>query len=142
MLSDASEQKVLEVALAIIQNTPNIKDDIKSLSISDVKPHIGRNKTYELSSRVNSLAALVNIGIAPEVAITVVDIFDDPQQVALDSAPRINSLLGLAGDGSRLEDAGYEVPEEEVPAALERLADNAWNNYGDNKDLLRGQAEV
>ena len=98
MLSDASEQKVLEVALAIVQNTPNIKDDIKSLSISDVKPHIGRNKTYELSSRVNSLAALVNIGIAPEVAITVVDIFDDPQQVALDSAPRINSLLGLAGD--------------------------------------------
>jgi len=142
LLADDSEEQVLEIALAIIQNTPNIKDDIKSLSISDVKPYIGRNKTYELSSRVNSLAALINIGVAPETAMAVVDIFADPHQVALDSSPRINSLLGLAGDGSRLEDAGYEVPEEDVPAALERLADNAWNNYGDNKDLLRGQAEV
>ena len=140
---DASEEQVLDVALAIIQNTPGIKDDIKSLQLSDVKPYIGRNKTYELSSRVNSLAALINIGIAPEIAIPAVDIFADPQQVAIDSAPRINSLLGLAGDGSRMvDDMGEEVPEEEVPAALERLADNAWNNYGENRDLLRGQAEV
>lgn len=143
MLADASEEQVLDVALAIIQNTPGIKDDIKSLQLSDVKPYIGRNKTYELSSRVNSLAALINIGIAPEIAIPAVDIFADPQQVAIDSAPRINSLLGLAGDGSRMvDDMGEEVPEEEVPAALERLADNAWNNYGENRDLLRGQAEV
>lgn len=143
MLADESEEQVLDVALAIIQNTPGIKDDIKSLQLSDVKPYIGRNKTYELSSRVNSLAALINIGIAPEIAIPAVDIFADPQQVAIDSAPRINSLLGLAGDGSRMvDDMGEEVPEEEVPAALERLADNAWNNYGENRDLLRGQAEV
>lgn len=143
MLSDDAEEEALEVMLAIIANTPGIKDDIKSLSISDVKPHIGRNKTYELSSRVNALSALINIGIAPEIAITVVDIFDDPQQVALDSGPRINSLLGLAGDGSLMTmDMGQEVPPEEVDATLERLADNAWNNYGDNKDLLRGVAEV
>lgn len=143
LLSDASERQVLDVALQIIKNTPSIKDDVKSLSLSDVLPHIGRNKTYELSSRVNSMAALINIGIDPEKAITVCDIFDDPQQVTVDSLPRINSLLGLAGDGSLMSaDMGEEVPEEEVPAALERLADNAWNNYGDNKDLLRGQAEV
>jgi len=143
MLADYAEEEALEVMLAIIGNTPGIKDDIKSLSISDVKPHIGRNKTYELSSRVNALAALVNIGIAPQTAITVVDIFDDPQQVALDSAPRINSLLGLADDGSLMvNDTGVEVPPEEVDATLERLADNAWDNYGENKDLLRGVAEV
>lgn len=143
LLADEAQEKLLEIALAIIANTPGIKDDVKSLKISDVMPYIGRNKTYELSSRVNSLAALINIGIAPETAMSVVDIFADPHQVALDSSPRINSLLGLAGDGSRLvDDTGEEVPPEQVDAELERLADNAWSGYGENKDLLRGVAEV
>lgn len=150
LLADNSEEQVLDVALAIVANTPGIKDDVKSLRISDVRPYIGRNKTYELSSRVNSLAALINIGIAPETAMAVVDIFADPHQVALDSSPRINSLLGLNADGSAvmqsgmgvMDDPGEEVPEDQVSAELERLADNAWSNYGDNKDLLRGVAEV
>ena len=143
ILADDSEEEALKVMLAIIGNTPGIKDDVKSLKISDVRPYIGRNKTYELSSRVNALSALVNIGIAPETAIAVVDIFADPHQVALDSAPRMNSLLGLNGDGSRMvDDMGEEVPPDQVDAELQRLADTAWNNYGENKDLLRGVAEV
>lgn len=132
MIADEAETQVLDIALAIIKNTQSVEDDIKSLAMSDVLPHIGRNKTYELSSRVNCMAALINMGIDPEKAITVVDIFDDPQQVTIDSLPRINSLLGLAGDGSRLvDDTGEEVPPEEVDATLERLAENAWEGYGE-----------
>ncbi len=88
-----AETELLEVVLEIIKNTPDMPDDLKTLGLSDVMPKFSRNKTYELTSRVNSMVTMINAGIDPNKAISVVDIFDDSQQVAIDSLERINQIL-------------------------------------------------
>ena len=136
MLADACEREVANIALAIIRATDKpMPDDVGSLTLSDITPHIGRNKTYELSSRVNSMVSLFKAGIDPETAITVVDIFDDPQQVCIDSIERINSLLGLNADGT-VDGTADEVEENEI----EEVAEESWDDYGD--DMLRGEVKV
>lgn len=130
MLSDQSQMELLKVILAIFKNTPGLEPELKELTLSDVLPHIGRNKTYELSSRVNAMVTMLKSGIDVEKAITVVDIFDDPQQVTIDSMGRINQLLF----GTPEEDMGEEVAPEDTDAELQRLAENAWDNYGPAED--------
>ncbi len=123
MLSDQSQMELLKRVLAVFKIS-NVDADMKSLALSDVLPHIGRNKTYELSSRVNSMVTMIKSGIDVEKAITVVDIFDDPQQVTIDSLERIDRLL--FGGGEEIQ--------------MDELADSAWSDYGTNQDPLRGEA--
>ena len=89
----ASEMEMLDIIIAIFKNSPNIPEDLKALRKSDVIVKFSRNKTYDLVSRTVALANLINIGIEPGKAISTVDIFDDAQQVTLDSLEMINKLL-------------------------------------------------
>ena len=63
------------------------------LRVSDILVKFSRNRTYDLVSRTVSMSNMINMGIDPEKAITVVDIFDDSHQVALDSRERIDEIL-------------------------------------------------
>lgn len=89
----ASEMEMLEIIIAIFKNTPNIPEELKALRKSDVIVKFSRNKTYDLVSRTSALSNMINIGIDPGKAIAAVDIFDDAQQVTLDSLERINKIL-------------------------------------------------
>ena len=89
----ASEMEMLEIIIAIFKNTPNIPEELKALRKSDVIVKFSRNKTYDLVSRTSALSNMINIGIDPGKAIAAVDIFDDAQQVTLDSQPRIDKIL-------------------------------------------------
>lgn len=89
----ASEMEMLDIIIAIFKNSPNIPDELKALRKSDVIVKFSRNKTYDLVSRTVALTNLINIGIEPGKAISTVDIFDDAQQVTLDSLEMINKLL-------------------------------------------------
>jgi SPP1 family phage portal protein len=89
----ASEMELLDVIIAILQNTPDVPEELKELKKSDILVKFSRNKTYDLVSRTSALSNMINMGIDPGKAIAVVDIFDDAQQVTLDSLERINELL-------------------------------------------------
>lgn len=89
----ASEMELLEVIIAILRNTPNVPEELKGLKKSDVLVKFSRNKTYDLVSRTSALSNMLNMGIDPGKAISVVDIFDDAQQVTLDSLERIDKIL-------------------------------------------------
>ena len=89
----ASEMEMLEIIISIFRNTPDIPEELKQLKKSDVIVKFSRNKTYDLVSRTSALANLINIGIDPGKAIATVDIFDDAQQVTIDSLEMINKLL-------------------------------------------------
>ena len=89
----ASEMEMLDVIISIFKNTPDIPEELKQLKKSDVIVKFSRNKTYDLVSRTSALSNLINIGIDPAKAISAVDIFDDAQQVTLDSLERINKIL-------------------------------------------------
>lgn len=89
----ASEMELLSIIIAIFQNMPDIPEELKGLKKSDVIVKFSRNKTYDLVSRTSALANLINIGIDPGKAIATVDIFDDAQQVTIDSLEMINKIL-------------------------------------------------
>lgn len=87
------EMELLEIIIAILRNTADIPEELKGLKKSDVLVKFSRNKTYDLVSRTSALANLINIGVDPHHAFPVVDIFDDPHQVVVDSLEMINKLL-------------------------------------------------
>lgn len=88
-----SEMELLEVIIAILRNTEGIPEELKGLKKSDVLVKFSRNKTYDLVSRTSALSNLINIGIDPHHALPAVDIFDDNQQVVIDSLEMIRELL-------------------------------------------------
>ena len=93
----ASERRETAIILKIIKASDEVDADIADLSISDIEIRFSRSRTYDLATKCNSLAALIRIGIDPLRAIEVVGLFTDPQQVALDSIERIDSILFASG---------------------------------------------
>lgn len=93
---EISEMELLDIIIAILRNTPDVPEEMKGLKKSDVLVKFGRNKTYDLVSRTSALSNMITIGIDPAKAIAAVDIFDDAQQVYLDSADRIDRILFTA----------------------------------------------
>ena len=88
-----AEMELLDVIIAILRNTPGVSEDLRGLKKSDVLPKSSRNKTYDLVSRTAALTNLIKLGVDPHHAFPVVDIFDDNQQVVVDSMPRIDKIL-------------------------------------------------
>lgn len=86
-------KELLRVVMAIIQNTPNMPEELKQMNISDVLIRSSRNKTYDLVSRTAALSNLIKMGFDVEESTAVVDIFDDSHRVAMDSIERINKIL-------------------------------------------------
>lgn len=89
----ASERRETAVILKIIKDSNEVDVDIAELNLSDIEIKFSRSRTYDLATKCNSLSALIGIGIDPLRAIEVVGLFTDPQQVALDSAERIDRIL-------------------------------------------------
>ena len=89
----ASERKETAIILKILKTSNEVDADIAELNLSDIEIKFSRSRTYDLATKCNSLATLINIGIDPLRAIEIVGLFTDPQQVALDSAERIDQIL-------------------------------------------------
>ena len=80
-LFEISETRMLRNVLNIMRNS-NEKEDIE---LTDIEIKFTRNKTDALISKVQAMTGLLAAGIEPEIAISIVGIFGDPQQVAMDS---------------------------------------------------------
>lgn len=89
----ASERRETAVILQILKTSNEVDTDVTELNLSDIEIKFSRSRTYDLATKCNSLATLINIGIDPLRAIEIVGLFTDPQQVALDSAERIDKVL-------------------------------------------------
>lgn len=81
-----SEMEFLDLVLTIIKNSNEVKNnEIKKLELSDIGIKFARNKTYDLGTKVNALATLLNSGVDGLRAFEVIDLFPDTQQAYLDS---------------------------------------------------------
>lgn len=122
-----AEKRSLRVVLAIIKKCKdNELPDVsmRDLRVSDILVKFSRNRTYDLVSRTVAMSNMINMGIDPEKAITVVDIFDDSHQVALDSRERIDKILLNQKQGATTKSSvtpangiGGQIKEEEQPSA-------------------------
>ena len=98
-----SEMELLEVIIAIIHNADDMPEELKNLKKSDVLVKFSRNKTYDLVSRTSALVNMLKIGVDPHHAFPAVDIFDDNQQVVIDSLERINQIVLSQTKASEIE---------------------------------------
>lgn len=121
MTVEACKMNELKVVCAAIKKSPDIESDnpLLDLKYSDAQPNMKRAKSYELTVKSNTLATLLSHGIAPEHAIRVVNLFDDPQQVLEDSKENLE----------RYFDREFGSGEEETPQ--NPIKDKMMADYSD-----------
>ncbi len=83
-----SERKFLKLALRIIRDTHDI-----DLRLSEIDIKFTRNKTDNLLVKTQGLQNMLEAGIHPQIAITNVGLFSDPEQVYLDSEEYLEKWL-------------------------------------------------
>ena len=79
--------------LAIARHDKNKDDaDIGSLRVSDVGIKFSRNKTYNLTDKVNAWATMLKNGADPLRATEIASFTTDPQQFTVDSMEMIKKI--------------------------------------------------
>lgn len=85
--------QVVELILYICKLSKEVDSDVKELETRFIDVEFSRDRTYDLASRTNALATLINTGIEPLHAMRTVDLFNDVETVYHDSAKRIDDAL-------------------------------------------------
>jgi SPP1 family phage portal protein len=85
--------QVVELILRICKLSVNVDSDVKELETRYIDIEFSRDRTYDLASRTNALATLINIGVEPLHAMRTVDLFNDVETVYHDSVERIDKAL-------------------------------------------------
>lgn len=85
--------QVVELILRICKLTTGVDADVKQLETRFIDVEFSRDRTYDLASRTNALATLVNTGIEPLHAMRTVDLFNDVETVYHDSVDRVDKVL-------------------------------------------------
>lgn len=89
------KMREVKVVLQAIKKSPNIEinNPMLDLKYSDVVPSIKRQKSYELTTKMNAIATGISHGIDYKALLKEIPMFSDPQQVIEDSAPTIERYL-------------------------------------------------
>lgn len=124
--------KVVELILRICKLSKKVDSDVKELETRYIDVEFSRDRTYDLASRTNALATLINIGVEPLHAMRTVDLFNDVETVYHDSVERIDKTLfenrkepeNLVNVDST--NAGIDVTDSTMGE------DNGKDNGGDN----------
>lgn len=90
--SKLDEVKVALVACKLCKGFSS-NNPIAKLRYSDVKPNIKRQKTYEMTTKINAYATAVSHGIDYKSMLNTINLFDDPQQVARDSEDTMQKFI-------------------------------------------------
>ena len=85
--------QVVDLILSICRLSESVDNDVKELKTRYIDVEFSRDRTYDLASRTNALATLINTGIEPLHAMRTVDLFNDVETVYYDSAERIDKAL-------------------------------------------------
>jgi SPP1 family phage portal protein len=92
---DMPESRSISVMLAIARHDKQKDDaDIGSLRVSDVGIKHSRNKTYDLATKVNAWATMVDRGADLLHATTIAGFATDPQQFTVDSKEMVEKIRG------------------------------------------------
>lgn len=83
MITESCKMDELEVVLAAIEASPYVPQDspLRQITLADIEVNIKRQKLYELSTKVNSIATLVNTGFNGGKVLNAIPVFDDPNEV-------------------------------------------------------------
>jgi len=105
-----AEDMSLEICLEIIRQSNTTINGIDSLNLSDIEYEMHRSENYDIVSRVNAFATLVNLGCDISKSALYCKITDDALQFAKDSEEGINKKRfgGVPNDIVEVEDKTTE----------------------------------
>ena len=85
----------LRVVLKAVANNPKVEKDNSLLDLKpiDVQPSIKRQKTYEMTTKINAFANGVSHGLDWKSLVNEINFFADPQQVIVDSEETMQRYL-------------------------------------------------
>lgn len=92
---EQSERQSVKIMLEIIKKSldlPEGYEDVANLSLSDIQIKHGRNKIYDIATKVNAMSTMLKSGIYGKHAIETVSLFTDPQSVWNDSKELIELI--------------------------------------------------
>lgn len=115
---DQSEMRSIKVMLAIARHDKDKDDaDIGSLRPSDIGIKHSRNKTYDLATKINAWATMVDRGADLLQATSIADFATDPQQFTADSEKMVNEI--------RLSKFNTQSGNQEKPDSGKMMQDNS-----------------
>ena len=119
--SKLDEVRIALVAMKLCKGFDE-SSPLAKLKYSDVKPNIKRQKTYEMTTKINAFATAVSHGIDYKSMLQTINLFDDPQQVARDSEDTMQKFIDKTF-GAEVEDIDVERTtgtDAPIPKRLEQ----------------------
>lgn len=112
------KMQIADLILRAVKKSPNTAADspMLKLNLSDIKPSIVRNRTYDMITKANAFATWVSHGINGRHALQQVEAFPDSNLVWNDSKDLIEKYQ---------ESAFNKEEPEQVPAVNRLQADNS-----------------
>ena len=106
-----SEKRFLKLILGILRNSVGTE-----LRLQDIEVKFGRRYVDSLVTKTQALQTLLQIGIAPQVAIPTVGIWNDPTDVFLQSKQylsqwEVNDDEDVRADGHVHEETAGDDPQ-------------------------------
>lgn len=129
MITDSCKLEEVEVVLSAIATSPYVEQDnvLRKLHVSDVEPNIKRQKTYEMTTKANTIATLLSHGIRGDYVLNAVPFFDDPNEVWVGSRDLIEMY----------QNSVFGEKEEEV----EELVDSTLDENSNENEAVGGLDE-
>jgi len=86
------ELQILRLVAKVIENDNRGYMKVKKIDVSDIDIAMPRNKNYDLLSKTNALATMINTGVDGLWAFQTVGLFSDAEQAYMDSEKTITAL--------------------------------------------------
>lgn len=125
----------IKLVLRAMNVNPLYKDqDVKGLKIVDLEPSIKRQKTYEMTTKINAFCNAVSHGLDYKSMIREISFFADPEQVISDSEESMRRYLD-----KEFPDKEKETEEEEnkqlTPEQLVNSSEDPVNQIDNSPNL-------
>lgn len=125
-----------KLALIAIQKSPYISADNELLKLknTDIEIRPIRQKTFDLCSKVNALATMIQNQIHPRIAMETVDLFSNLAEATEDSVPQILEYQkSLREKGDSTGNASENETNPDIKRIMQDSSDNIVNSP--TKDL-------
>ena len=122
-----------QLALIAIHKSPDVPSDspLQRLKNSDIDIRPIRQRTFDLSTKVNSLATMVQNQVHPRVAMETIDLFSNLAEAIEDSVPQMLEYQ------KTLREKGASSGNTNAP----KNPDDAIKNQNVNPDIKRIQQD-
>lgn len=100
--------------------------DFKKITIRDIEPRVVRNKTYDLTNKVNSICALLGKGFALTDALSMCDAPGDIAQIIENSGEGVRKLQNLDNteEETHMQDLSDQTDRSPIIDGIKTLQNN------------------